>query len=195
MHDSLTRNVTESGGSTPSRLRGVLPPQKREPGWYALRVASNREFRVWDWLGERGFEGFVPTVAEETRWSDRRKVIDRPLFPGYIFVRRAEGARLDELLRIPGIVQALPTNLAPELVDEYEIANLRMALAVARATGRPAAECPYVACELVTIERGPLAGIQGVVTRTRGAARVAVRIEILRRSVSVEVDVADLEKG
>jgi transcription antitermination factor NusG len=181
MPQSRKRSVTDDGGSTPSEQ-----PAHRA-GWYALRLKSNHEFRVQQFLTEHGCDVYLPTLTQETRWSDRTKTTARPLFPGYIFVR----GELGGILRLPGVVQALPTSLEPTLIDEREIESLRIALASAK----PAAECPYVAGALVTIERGPLAGVQGVVTRTRGALRIAVAITLLNRAVSVEVDAADLTKG
>lgn len=184
MPQSRKRTVTDNGGSTP-------PPPCEHPahraGWYALRLRGNREFRVGGYLEELGAESFLPSVKEKSQWSDRTKEIERPLFPGYIFVRSS--IALVEVLRLPGVVQALPTSTEPALIDEREIESLRIALA----SGNPAAECPYVAGEPVTIETGPLAGVTGFVTRTRGICRVAVAIRILNRAVSVEIDTADLQ--
>lgn len=185
MPQSRKRPVTDNGGSTPPHRE--LPAHRA--GWYALRLRSNREFRVARHLQEHGFDGYLPTYTQETRWSDRAKKLARPLFPGYIFVCAAAG--LTDLLRLPGVVQALPTSTDPALIDEREIESLRIALA----SGKPAAECPYVAGELVEIDRGPLAGVAGVVKRTRGALRVAVNITLLNRAMCVEVDAADLKSA
>lgn len=187
MPQRVTRSVTDDGGSTPDPPSGALQPRS---GWYALRLQSNREFRVVEFLGEMGIEAYFPTWSEQVRWSDRTRTSTRPLFPGYVFVRPHP---IHELLMITGVVQALPTNYEPSLIDEWEIENLKLALERGR-DAKPAAQCPYEAGDEVTIDSGPLAGVSGVVTRTKGALRIVVAVKILNRAVSVELDASDLKR-
>lgn len=186
MPHSAGLSVTEDGGSTPAPPSGVTTTPS---GWYALRLHSNREFRVAEILGQRGIEAYIPTYKESVRWSDRSVDAVRRVFPGYLFVRPAPVA---DLIQIPGVLGALPTNLEPSLIDEREIDNLKLALERGR-EARPADQCPYVAGEQVTIDSGPLAGVTGLVTRTQGVCRVFVTVKLLNRTVSVEVDAADLK--
>lgn len=166
--------------------RGVLPvPGTLSRHWYALRLMSRAEFTVDAALTGRGIESFLPGYEEAVRWSDRVKHIFRPLFPGYIFAR-LDRASLVDALKIAGVIQLLPTSLKPLPIEEHEIENVRRLLEAApRAT-----ECDYAAGELVTIDSGPLAGVSGVVVKTKGSNRLVVRIELLMRAVSVELDVA-----
>lgn len=159
--------------------------------WFACRVRSRREFRVRDQLTDAGIEWFLPTWTEEVRWTDRSNSTVRPLFTGYIFIRTEPGA-LHLARRIAGVVQVLgytPGDAAA--VSDREIASLRIAVA----SRQPLAECPYVAGERVRVQTGPLAGTTGVVTRSKGATRIVIAIELLRRAVSVEIDAKDLAKA
>lgn len=158
--------------------------------WYALRVMSNREFRVRADLAAMKIATFLPTWAEKTQWSDRAKIINRPLFPGYLFVRARERGELHAAMLVAGVVQVLPNSLMPEPIDEQEIENVRVVMA-SRLKFEP---CEFVAGELVTIESGPLAGVSGVVKKTKGALRVVVSVELLRRAIAVELDAATLVK-
>jgi transcription antitermination factor NusG len=150
---------------------------------------SNAEFSVEDALTSYGIESFLPTWVERTQWSDREKSIRRPLFPGYLFALCAGGPRR-ELLRIAGVIQTLPTSLNPLPIDASEIDNVRLALRSAL----PVKPCDYISGDAVVIERGPLAGVKGIVLRTKQGTRVIVRIEMLQRAVSVEVDAEDVMK-
>jgi transcription antitermination factor NusG len=180
------RDPSGTDGRVAHRDPRTTAPPLSGPAWFAARLLSNQEFKVEGLLSGAAIEAFLPTFVEETRWTDRSKVITRPLFSGYIFLR-IDPAELDRARRIAGVVHILGTD-RPEAIPDVEIENVRRALA-SQGTVEP---CPYVAGEAVRIERGPLAGVSGIVKRTAGATRVIVAIEILKRAVSVEIDAADL---
>jgi transcription antitermination factor NusG len=162
--------------------------QCREPAphrsWYALRLKSNREFAVRAALEGYSIETFLPTWWETVQWSDRTKTTERVLFPGYVFVRMSDGPEFYRALMTRGVVQILPNYYNPEPIDAGEIESVRRVVE-SKANIVP---CLFTAGERVTIDSGSLAGVTGVIVRTRGAMRVVVSIEILRRSVSVELD-------
>lgn len=176
-------NGTDVAGARLEAPPGTLPP------WYALYVMPNAEFVVEDALRADGIETFLPTWLDVTQWSDRKKTIRRPLFPGYLF---AHGARQEVLkvLMLAGVIKILPDNLKPAPVDASEIENVRRALA----SGLALKPCEYVTGDQVVIDSGPLAGVKGIVQRSKNGTRVVVKIEMLRRAVSVEIDVKDLMK-
>jgi transcription termination/antitermination protein NusG len=158
--------------------------------WYAVWVLSNAEFVVEDALRGHDIQAFLPSWLEVTQWSDRKKTIRRPLFPGYVFAR-CEAAALREIPRIAGVIEILPSNLNPAPVDAAEIDNIARALA----SGRPAVPCQYITGDAVIIDSGPLAGVKGIVQRSKNGVRVVVKIELLQRAVSVEVDARELVKA
>lgn len=143
-----------------------------------------------DQLRAAGVPEFLPTRDEETRWTDRTNLTTRPLFAGYIFAQFDPSSR-DTVLRTRGVVQILSLDQRPEPISDEEIANLRLFVAAA-ARAEP---CAYVAVgSAVRVERGPFAGVEGVVTRAKGAATLTISVEILGRSVSVALDPADVEE-
>lgn len=145
-----------------------------------------------EFLQGKGIEEFLPASIEESRWSDRVREIERPLFPGYIFARfDLTNDGLVELLKIPGVMHILTSNLTPRVIDEREIRNVRRALEAKTAL----VPCPYMAGEPVTVASGPLAGVSGVVLRTAAGTRIVVTVEGIRGAMSVEVDAADLENS
>lgn len=154
--------------------------------WYALRTRSRHEFAVRDELALLGTEQFLPTWREQTRWTDRNTVTTRPLFAGYIFARFDPLARAS-VLAVRGVVQILSIDSHPTPISDDEIAALRAVVDSPAAFER----VPYVAGSTVRIERGPFAGVSGIVTQTQGAATLTIPITILGRAVSVRIDAAD----
>jgi transcription antitermination factor NusG len=151
--------------------------------WFALRVRSQFDFRVQEYLEGLGIEVFLPAFTETVTWSDRTKRVQLPLFSGYVFARFAN-CEAPVVIRVPGVVQILPTSIDPIKISDAEISNLRLAIA----SQLPVTPCAYVAGETVTIESGPLSGVSGVVVRTKGSARLVVRIPLLKAAVNVELD-------
>lgn len=152
--------------------------------WFAVRVKSNYEKPVSAILRGKGFEEFVPTYRSKRQWSDRAKTIDLPLFPGYLFCRLDLNRRLP-LLTTPGFLYLVGKGKTPEPVDEREIAAIQ---SIVRA-GVPAFPWPAaVVGQKVRLERGPLRGVEGVVAKVDDQHRIFVNLTLLRRSISVQVD-------
>ena len=134
-------------------------------------------------------EHILPTYQSVRRWKDRRKVLELPLFPGYIFVRMDLKNRL-RILEVPGVVRLIGFNGMPTALRDDEIDTLREGLAQTCAI-RP---YPYiVAGRRVRIARGPFQGLEGVLIRQKRNLRVVLSLDLIRRSVLVDVDIADLE--
>ena len=152
--------------------------------WFAVRVRSNYEKPVSAVLRGKGFEEFVPTYRAKRQWSDRIKVIDLPLFPGYLFCRLDLNKRLP-LLTTPGFLYLVGKGKMPEPVDEREILAIQSVLR----SGIPALPWPSVIVgQKVRLERGPLRGVEGVVDKIADQHRIFVNVTLLQRSVSVQVD-------
>jgi transcriptional antiterminator NusG len=154
------------------------------PNWFALRVRPKHEKAVATNLSKLGFDEYVPLQRVRRRWSDRVKVLDAPLFPGYIFCRFAYAERL-RVLNAPGVEAVVGFGKTDVPVEDSEIDAVRTLVA----SGKPLAHLPFLRIgQAVLIERGPLAGIRGVVLRDESAWRVVVSVEALDRSIAVEVD-------
>lgn len=160
------------------------PPAASLLPWYALRVRSNFESTVASMLEARGFEGFLPTYTARRRWSDRVKEIQMPLLPGYVFCRLDIHNRLP-VLTIPGMVSIVGIGKQPVAVDEHEIEAVR-SIVRSRLQAQP---WPYLrAGQSVRIERGPLAGLEGILVEFKSGYRLVVSVTLLQRSVAAEVE-------
>ena len=147
--------------------------------WYAIHVLSNHEQLVQSALQFHAIEEFFPSYAVEKRI--------RPLFPGYTFARfeRPERSRV---LQIPGVLKLLGNPLGPIPIPDQEIESIRAIEAVT-----PLQPEPYTSGQKIRVLRGPLTGLEGTITRRKGQARLVVSIDLLRRSVSAELDASWLE--
>ncbi len=165
-----------------------LPAEYLEPHWYAAYTCANHEKSVARQLAERGFEHFLPLYRSMRRWSDRRVQLDLPLFPGYVFVRLALRERL-RVLEIPSVVHLVGFNGLPAALPDEEMEILRSALSQSlRAEPHPF----LTVGRRVRITRGPLAGLTGVLKRRKNRFWVVVSIDLVQRSMVVNVEAADV---
>ena len=152
--------------------------------WYAIRVRSNYEKTVSRLLQQKGYNEFLPTYEQASRWSDRVTQITRPFFPGYVFCQFGITKRMP-ILTTPGVVSIVGFGKIPAAIDPQEIA------AVQRLVESGLATVPWPYCRVgqrVVIEEGPLVGVEGTVLEVRNAFRLVVSISLLQRSVSAEID-------
>jgi transcription antitermination factor NusG len=154
--------------------------------WFALQVRSQRENSVAHHLDSKGYELFLPLCPRRKCWSDRVKIVDVPLFSGYLFCRFDPYDRLP-VLKTPWLLQIVGINHTPVPVDDEEIHAIRTLVA----SGANAQPWPYVSVgERVRIESGPLRGVVGVLSQLKGNHKLIVSITLLQRSVAVEIDSA-----
>jgi transcription antitermination factor NusG len=152
--------------------------------WYAVRVRPNYEKPVAAALRGKGFQEFLPLVRSKRQWSDRVKIMDLPLFPGYLFCRLNLEERLP-LLTTPGFLYLVGVGKTPEPVDELEIAGIQSVLR----SGLTVTPWPnLVVGQKVQLKHGPLRGLEGVLTKIANRHRIYVSVTLLKRSISVEVD-------
>ena len=157
--------------------------------WYATYVCSRHEKQVLSQLQERNVNCFLPLYRSVRRWKDRRKELELVLFPGYVFVRIDLKERL-RVLQLPSVVRFVSFNGQPAALPDAEIEILTRGLA----SGIRAEPHPYLRVgQRVQIRYGPLAGAEGILLRRKDKLRVVLSIDLIMRSVAVEVDEADVE--
>jgi len=152
--------------------------------WYALTSKSQHEKAVHEQLQAKALESYLPLYRARRRWSDRIKIIDLPLFSGYVFCRFDVLERLP-LLIIPGVVSVVGRGKIPVPVEDEEIQALQTLVA----SGLSLQPWPFLGVgDRVTVEEGPLRGVQGVVIATKGTLQLVVSVTLLQRSVAVAMD-------
>lgn len=157
--------------------------------WYAAYTCAQHEKRVAAELRARGVEYFLPIYSSVRRWKDRRVTLDMPLFPGYVFVRLALRDRL-RVAQIPSVVRLVGFGGSPTALPDEEIEILRGGLCQ-RLHVEPH---PFLTVgRRVRITGGPFAGLEGVLKRKKNSLRVVVSLELIQRSVVVDVDTVGVE--
>jgi len=152
--------------------------------WYALHVRTRFEKVVARNLRGKGYEEFLPLYSRTNRWSDRMKQIELPLFPGYVFCRFNVNDRLP-ILTIPGVntVVGIGKNFLPVEVSELD------AIRAVLKSGTYCEPWPFLEVgQRVRVEYGPLAGTEGLVTMVKNSCRLVISVNMLQRSVAVEID-------
>lgn len=152
--------------------------------WFALQIRSRWEGTVAGLLRAKGLETFLPTYASKRQWSDRFKVVESPLFPGYVFCRFDVHNRLPVLIT-PGVIAVVGRGKTPVAVDDAEIVSIRAAIG----SGLHVEPWPYIEIgERVRIQGDVLDGMEGILTSFKGSQRVVISVTLLRRSVALEID-------
>ena len=156
--------------------------------WSVLHVVANHEKRVAQHLAVRSLEHYLPLYQEDSRWTDRTVRLQRPLFPGYLFVRLGAEGKLPALTA-PGVLRLLgggPMGLVPAA----EIERIRLALA----NGYPLRPHPAIACgTAVRVARGIFTGVEGVIAELRRQSKVVIAVAAIGRCYSLEMKIEDLE--
>ena len=170
----------------PQGLDSTIGP---DSNWWALYTRHQHEKVVADMLSAKGFEVFLPLYDSIRRWKDRQKLISLPLFPCYVFVRGGLHRRL-QVVTTPGIHMILSHGADVAVIPEEEIEAIRRTLeGPCRMEPHPFLRCG----ERVRVMRGSLQGIEGILVRKKNQFRLVLSVEMLAKSVAVEIDAADVE--
>jgi transcription antitermination factor NusG len=157
--------------------------------WYALYTCPRHEKCVAQQVEQRSIACFLPLYRSVRCWKDRRKELELALFPGYVFVRLALEDRL-RVLQLPSAVRLVSFNGHPAVLPEAEIEGLRHRLA----HGGSLEPHPYLRVgRRVRVCGGPMQGLEGIIVRRKDRCRVVFSLDLLMRSVAVEVDESDVE--
>jgi transcription antitermination factor NusG len=152
--------------------------------WYALTVKHQHEATARSALEFKGFEALAPTYRARRRWADRVKEINRPLFAGYVFCRFDFAERV-KVIDTPGVAKVVEFGGAPAEISEGEIAAIRTVMD----SNLSVHPWPYLKLgDRVRVERGPLRGVEGTLLREEGCLQLVIGIEMLQRSLAVEVE-------
>jgi transcription antitermination factor NusG len=162
-----------------------------EASWYAVSTRSRQEKVAASMLESFGIENFLPLAMERRQWSDRKQVVNVPLFPGYLFVRIPTLRELQSrVLRVPGVVRFIGNHTGPQAIPDAEIEGIQTVLS----HRIPCTPCsiPRVG-DRVRIFRGVLTGIEGTFVRSGSDSNLVISVETIQQSIAIHVDASDVE--
>ncbi len=158
--------------------------------WYAFRVRSRHEKQVSISLREKGYQECLPLTKSRRRWADRFTTVEMPLFSGYVFCE-AERSEIGKIRATPGIVDVIRAGSTPLPADRSEIEGLRKAVQ----TDLHMESWPYVnptPFSRMRVMSGPLSGLEGVLMEVRGSEKLILSVDLLQRSVLVELPISSV---
>lgn len=159
-------------------------------GWYALYTRHQHEKVIANLLSEKGFEVYLPLQTVAHRWKDRTKQLSLPLFPCYVFICGGLERRFD-IVTTPGFHSFVGFGDQPATIPQEEIKAIRQAIA----SGSEIESYPFLRSgDKVRIRSGPLEGIEGFLVRKKRSVRLVLSVELLEKSVAVEVDAYLVER-
>lgn len=162
-----------------------------EARWYALQTRAKHEQKISQELAKRGITHFLPTLREVHHWSDRRKVIEVPMFACYVFVRVVLTAAAKTVaVQVPGVIRFVGFNNGPADIPEAQIESIKTVLA--RHTGCS----PHQFLRLgqrVRIRGGSLDGVEGILVNRGGDRKLVISIELIQQAMAIAIQGYDVE--
>ena len=160
-----------------------------QPYWYAIQTRSRHEKVVRDQLAAKSITHLLPLWRKRSVWKDRIKVVEVPLFGGYLFGYFALQDRIT-VLETVGVARLVGINGKPVPVPEEQIAVVRTMVE----QRLPYDPHPYLVEGMrVRIKRGVLTGAEGVLIAKKHKYRLVISVDIIQQGVAVDVDSADVE--
>ena len=161
----------------------VQPPPEMSTGWLALTVKPQHELSSALALEMRSIQSYAPFFSERRRWSDRSKVVNVALFPGYVFARFKQNQRT-AALQCQGVRSVVQFGTEPAEIPDSAIQSIRLLV------GSGACLEPWeglIPGDKIRVETGPLAGATGVFLAHKGKSCLAVSLDLLGRSVIASI--------
>lgn len=160
------------------------------PKWFALYTRHQHEKMVAQLISRKGVEVFLPLYAASRRWKDRIKKLSLPLFPNYVFVF-ADFARRGSVLSTPGVYDYVRLGGSPAAIPDEEIEAIRKVVE----GGLRVEPHPFLKTgDRVRVKSGPLENVEGILVRKKSFYRLVLSVELVARSISVEVEASDVER-
>ncbi len=174
-------------GCSPRGRNRNLPTGVPDPQWYAVNTRARHETKVETGLRRKGLEIFLPRISVLSRRRDRRRWLDTPLFPGYLFVHSdLEDCDYQHIIKEPGAIRILGIRGKFTPVPDETIASIQTLLQSRRPFDPWSKLGPGVKVRVV---EGPLAGATGIILRQqKGRRRLVIVLELLQRAIAVNLE-------
>src|SRR3954447_19037309 len=169
--------------------QSAISNQQSAVQWFAIWTRSRHEQAEREQRERKHFEAFLPTITRWSRWKDRKKKVDWPLFPGYCFARFNPNNALP-VLSCTGVVSIVSFDGKPAAIPEVELDSIRRLIA----SELQFDPCPLVQeGEMVELVHGPLKGVVGrLIRKDAQHARLVLSVDLIGQAVSVDVEASDV---
>ena len=158
--------------------------------WHVLYVKSRAEKKVYQTIFEKGIEIYLPLQQKLRQWSDRKKLVETPLFPGYIFVNVSR-SEYDHAIKTDNAVCYITFEGKAAIIKDQDIENLKQLLEQDKIQVELTTEDLSLG-DKVEILSGPLMGVKGELLEFKGKKKVGIRIKQINYTVMVEIPISNL---
>jgi transcription termination/antitermination protein NusG len=176
-------NVETATTGTPMHMPSIAVAGR---SWFAVHTRPRYERKVHSELQEKGVQTFLPLHSEIHQWSDRKRTVEVPLFPGYIFVRVTSVA--DDrvrVLRANGVINFVGARNIGVVIPDSEIDSVQSVVK----SGLPFKPYPHLEIgQRVYVRGGCLDGVQGVLTAVNGDRGLVVSVKLIQRSIAMRIE-------
>ena len=162
-----------------------------ERKWHVIYTKSKWEKKVDELLMQKGFESWCPVQKQERQWSDRKKIIETPLFRSYVFIK-ASKEDYTTILSTIGVVNFLYFEKKPAIIRDIEIEEIKKYLGLSTASIQIVDMTNIPPQTKVVISQGLFMGQRGEVVKA-GKKTVFVRLESINMMMIVEFKVEEVE--
>jgi transcription termination/antitermination protein NusG len=169
----------------------LMPLSGADACWYAVQTRSRHERVVAAQLREQGVSTFLPMVIRIQRWSERRKLVEFPLFSGYVFVHAAVFPQIRRIVLFSrGVAGFVAMRGEPLSIPDDQIDNIKELLAKnMRCSARPFLKVG----QRVRIRGGSLEGLEGILVSHNGDRKLVISVNTIERSFSIGIEGYDVE--
>jgi transcription antitermination factor NusG len=188
--DQLFSKMTEQENISSNELK-TIKLDSHEDKWYALYTRPRAEKLVFQRLVEEGIETFLPLQKTYRMWSDRKKLVEKPLLSSYIFVK-TNNRNFPRVYKTNGVVRFISFEGQPVSIPQNQIDNLRL-LINSDAEIEVSSE-KFAMGDNVEVINGSLIGLTGELIKIGSKNRVVVRIDRLDQNLILKIPLAFLRK-
>jgi len=158
--------------------------------WFAVYVKSRAEKKAQTELQAKDIETFLPVQSKLRQWSDRKKWVEMPLIPGYLFVRICR-KEYDSVLQSNYVVSYVRFEGTAAIIPDNQIDYLKLMLKQENLDIEITRENLELG-QMIEVIRGPLIGLRGKLVRINGKNKVAIELNGLGYSALVEILADDI---
>lgn len=182
--------MTEDGFKVGENMNSVRAKEAAKR-WYAVYTRPRAEKQVFRRLEEAGIETFLPLQKTIRKWSDRKKLVEKPLLSSYIFIK-TKTSFFPAVYTLPGVVRIVTFEGKPVAIPQYQIDNLRL-LVDSNADVEVTKE-HFGKGDMVEVTVGSLKGLTGELIRIGSQKKMVIRLEKLEQNIIVTIPVTFLKK-
>ena len=158
--------------------------------WYVIHTRPKCEQKVYEQVVRKGIESYLPLIDTIRYWSDRKKKVKIPLFPGYVFINGDEKERYEAISNTVGALRYVMYRKRPAVVSDEEIVSIKISMQIPE---KVKIEHKNLALgDMVEITHGVFRGLKGNITQTRGNYKLIVNITELETSFSIQLSSAEV---